>query len=66
MHTHVCLIYLVLIADLTSAKGPHMTKSVFIVPQDQFSQCKILAQHLSVILHTNEYTLANGMRYNLN
>lgn len=39
------IIYIILIGNLTSGKGPHMTKSTLIVPQDEFSQWKLLAQY---------------------
>ena len=44
MHTYI-LIYLILVVNLTSAKGPHRTESTLNVPQDLFSQCKLLAQY---------------------
>ena len=58
MQTYV-IIYLKRSANLTSRKGPHMTKSTLIVPEGEFSQCKLLAQYpVSEMLHPNECTLA--------
>ena len=42
----------ILIANLTSAKRPHMIKTIFIVSKDKFSQPKLLAQYPSHVRYS--------------